>query len=297
MRAFLFLLFLSSLCFSTISDFNLDASLDRAGTSKVFIAMYFADSWGEEVSICVSAEPRNLIVKDKSGLILDSSTYEEETCTRITFTVPADFVSLDFISSGLTGKEGEAWNFDAVLTSSETIERFEAELALPSGAVLKSTNGAVSGSNGGLRISWNAGDIIPSERAHLMAGYILAGEAPDISLIALVALGIAAGAFLLYYFVVRKPEARPKEPRSRKLESMESHSVFKVLDETDKEIVNEIIRQKGRTTQVHLQLYTHVPKATLSRRINSLESRGIIRRSRKGNRNLVTLTDIFKKER
>ena len=66
------------------------------------------------------------------------------------------------------------------------------------------------------------------------------------------------------------------------------------MDETDKEIVREISRQGGRTTQAHLYLHTHVPKATLSRRLVSLENKGIIQKSQKGNRNLVTLASILK---
>ncbi|HIE55162.1 MAG TPA: winged helix-turn-helix transcriptional regulator, partial [Chromatiaceae bacterium] len=209
------------------------------------------------------------------------------------------FVSVRFSSDALTSKDGEDWAFDMIIRSSEDISVFSASLAMPPGSSLKSTNGAVSSSDGQLMVSWSAGDISTDERAHLRAGYALSEAEMDYLPYLVGALLLLVAIALAFFFLRKKPEPpapRQEPPKTRKLEAMEGHAVFGMLDETDKEIVREIARQKGKTTQVHLQLYTHVPKATLSRRIASLENKGIIMRSRKGNRNLITLTDIFKKE-
>ena len=74
--------------------------------------------------------------------------------------------------------------------------------------------------------------------------------------------------------------------------SILENSVFKTLDEVDQQIVLYLSSKGGQTTQADLNLNTHISKATLSRRVASLESRGIIQKSQKGIRNIVSLTSL-----
>ena len=164
---------------------------------------------------------------------------------------------------------------------------------------------------------------------HLKAGYELSAESrPDYLpyVIGFIALAIISAAYHMTRASKTQAKQEPKGPESQKphdkpdivsfqpkmapetiididkapradakLARLESNDIFKTLDETDKELLREIMRQGGKTTQAQLNLNTHIPKATLSRRLDSLEGRGLIQKSQKGIRNLVSLSDVLMK--
>lgn len=280
--------FLVSISFSTISSLDISGTIYQSGSVEMTMKAELSEPGERQLCISLLQPVETVVVKDRSGLVINHTLEVEANLTKICSTVPYDYLQLEVISNSFTSKEGSLWDFDFDLTASEDITSFVASLELPKGTLLKSTNGAVEGTSDSLSISWNAEGVDTQHKVNLRAGYeINLVDELDLNLvIALIFFIILA---VIYFFSRKQPEKTEK-----KIESIENNDVFKTLDETDKEIVLEIYK-KGKTTQSHLYLHTHLPKATLSRRLASLENKEIIKKSKKGNRNLVTLTDVLKK--
>ncbi len=315
MRPALIALLLLGATFATISGMGLSGTLDSSGTASIAAEAEFTGLAGRIACLNISGAADSVTVRDRSGLIITHESRTDGNSTAICATVPVDYLEFSILSSSLTAKSGSLWDFDLALGASENITAFNATLSLPAGATLKGTNGAVMSGDDSLLIAWSASNIDTAHRARMRASYELPRQeaaAPDYILMA------GAGALLLimlalYSFALsplvrraRALPAAPLQPPDKGAEALErtgtpppspaieSNPVFRTLDETDKEIVRELLRQGGKSTQAHLYLHTHVPKATLSRRIASLTNKGIIVKSRKGSRNLVSLTDVLK---
>lgn len=290
---FAFLL-LISLSFSAVSDYSMDITVDDYGTASVISEIDFVDSADKQVSFCFSGNFFDAKVYDRSGLLLASNFDFEGNFTCIYFTVPEDYVKMYFDSYEFTLKDGSVWAFDMRIYSSEDIDSFYSSVLLPRSSVLTKTNGAVESSGDSLLVSWNAENITASKKIYITAGYrIVPNEDFGGIFLFVIFIAVVIVSYLSYrkkYMPESKPE--PETPKSKKPKAeewLESNEVFKTLDEVDKEIVREIAKQKGRTTQAKIYLNTHIAKATLSRRLNSLENREIIEKSQKGNRNLISL--------
>jgi len=311
MRLIVLSLLLISL--SLAATVQVSGTVAPSGSTSMLIKTEIPDSWDRPVSLNISGPIKSVVVKDRSGLELESRLVNEGNRSIISATVPSDYIEFIIVSDSFTAKTAGLWDFDLSLGMSVNIDSLNASLRLPPGARLKSTNGAVEGEGNSLLISWKAQDIDTTHQAHLKAGYELVGEELDLTLFAIGAVVLAA---IAAYGIIKgrgmKPTASPPSPVTpppaapnafqpptfqppSPQPALESNAVFKTLDETDKDIIREIVKQGGKTTQAYLYLNTHVPKATLSRRLASLENRGIIAKSQKGNRNLITLTDIIKK--
>ncbi len=291
----LIILLLLAIPLSIAATAGLSGSIDAGGSAHLFLGQSFDNSPGREVVLNITG-PSVVVVRDRSGLVLPSRAVDSGGFTLVYATVPVDYLEYEITSDSFTGKSGGSWQFDLVIGSSENISAFNASIQLPPGSVVKSTNGAVSQDGGSLGIGWSGASLDPSKRIHLRAGYeVESGQwQPDPAIAALV----VAVLLVLAYFAMRlrpRKEGTPPAPVAQKPGILEENGVFKTLDETDKEIIREIYGQGGRTTQAHIYTHTHVPKATLSRRLASLENRGIIRKSQKGNRNLVSLTELVVK--
>ncbi len=306
MRYLALQILLLSLSFSAIGLANMTGNIDDAGVGHIRILADFSGAQGKTVVLNITGPLDSLVVKDRSGLVLDPKTEDQPGYTLIFVTVPVDYLEYDITSEAFTDKNGSDWSFDLVLGSSENVSDFESTLQLPPGATVRSTNGAVEQSGSQLGISWSGTSLDPSKRAHLRAGYDLPPQQAAINpyLIVGAVLLVLAVAFAIYLSSRKAPRtgtgSPPPEPQPPVPEQqppppspLESNPVFKTMDETDKEIIREIHLQGGKTTQAHLYLHTHLPKATLSRRMASLEGKGIILRSQKGNRKLVSLTDVL----
>ncbi len=287
MRLFLIQLLFVALCFPAIDQLDIASDLDTSGLTHIVIKAEFSDSMEKQIHLNLSAPVDTIIVKDKTGLELGYDVEQAGGNTIISAAVPYDYLQFELWSDSLTTKTGSLWEYNFGLSASEDISSLSATISLPKGVVLKSTNGAVQAEEA-LMISWSAEGVDTSHRAGMRASYELTPADEGSSLLIILAVMAVVVVAALYYFKSRKPAEAPE-----KTGRFESHSLFKTLDENDKEVVREIFRQGGKTTQSHLYLHTHIPKATLSRRIVSLENRGILKKSQKGNRNLITLTDVF----
>jgi uncharacterized membrane protein len=294
MRAALVIFIVLQLAFA--SSIMADATLNPAGSTKLIVSAEYPGLEGKTVYLNVSGAPGSVVVKDKTGLIIDHEEKSFGNYTLIYATVPLDYLQFEIVSDSFTAKEGSSWNYSLIMGSSENLTSFDGSLTLPRGTILKTTNGEVSNSADALLVTWHASNVDNMHNVRLRAGYELQEVRDDASLLFGLA-GIALMLIILYYLKTQPQEAQPMEtlpPEAAGL--LESSKVFKTLDEVDKEIVLEIYRSKGKTTQATIYLNTHIPKATLSRRLASLEGRGIIQKSQKGNRNLITLTDLLKNQ-
>lgn len=311
-KALLSLALLLSLSFPAISGMALSGAIDSSGTANITIAAEFIGAAGESACINLSSPVSDVAVRDRSGLILESEIGREGNNTLICAVVPTDYLEYGLTSASFTAKSGSLWEYDLAIGASKNVSYFNASLSLPEGATLKGTNGAVQSGGDSLMLTWSAADIDTAHKARMRASYELAPApaqadyaAPAFVLLLATAVIIAVVWILrrqMLSVLDRNRQAAPRQgvapsvaPGPLPASSLESNDVFKTLDETDKEIIREILRQGGKTTQAHLYLHTHVPKATLSRRLASMENRGIIQKSQKGNRNLVSLADFLKK--
>ncbi|MBD3210292.1 hypothetical protein GF318_02825 [Candidatus Micrarchaeota archaeon] len=281
-KVLLSVLSVACLCFS--ASVNLTGTIHPAGTSDFEFLIQFPESGERQFCLNLSAPPGEVQVTDRSGLPLDYTVKDSAVCT----TVPYDFLRYRVYSDSFTSKNASLWTFDLGTSASENISQFSSVVVFPPGTVLKSTNGAVSGEGSSLSIAWEAEGIDTSHKAHIRAGYevVPAGDS-NIAAIILAVLVIFAIP-VIHYMVSRHPH------KQEEVSTLESNKIFRSLDEVDKEIMREVYNRKGKTTQARIYLETHIPKATLSRRLASLENRGLLVKSKKGNRNLLTLGDALK---
>jgi len=291
------LLFLFVIHISFSTDYLMNIEADNTGLCSVVSEISSADPG--EISFCYLGELSDIKITDKSGLQLTPQTTAEGDYTCISFAVPYDYAKISFSSYDFTSKNASLWGFQMKMYSSENIDSFSSSLVLPSGSTLQKTTGQVSSSGSALVVAWNTNNITASRVFNLSADYeIDPVEEYGTWIILIIIIVIVLGAAHIYYRIRPKtePEAKSettkpetRHPKPKPEEWLESNEVFKTLDEVDKEIVREIAKQKGKTTQAKIYLNTHIPKATLSRRLNSLENREIIEKSQKGNRNLISL--------
>ncbi|MBU0527837.1 winged helix-turn-helix transcriptional regulator [Candidatus Micrarchaeota archaeon] len=289
-KFFFLSLILLTLSFATIDNLSITSTVDQSGGSNILIKSSFSNSESKQIFLNLSASAESVIVKDRSGLVIEHSITRQGKNSIITATVPYDYLQFEISSNSFTMKNASRWDYDFSISASENISFLSASLSLPKGAKLKGTNGAVEATDS-LIVSWSTNNFDTNHKSRMYASYELSDVEEDLTPIILLGSGFVLAILVILYLRNSKTKTQAAIPKT---DFLESHSLFKTLDENDKEIVREIYRQKGKTTQSHLYLQTHIAKATLSRRINSLENRGILKKSQKGNRNLISLTDVFK---
>ncbi len=307
-----FLLSLSSLSFASIVSWEQQLDIKENGITegKIFIttdknspiALEFSENLGELE-------------------VLDGTSYPISYYylnNKLIFTPPLDRAEINFKSASFTSKEKNRWKFNMSIKSSEQIEKFSAKASLPKSEIL-STNARVSADNG-IELIWEQEGIPANRLLNIHAQY----EQKEETQTAWLALGIGllaliAAAFLWLYenkmknkhyktgMENAKEDEEGKEdkeadktigdelykpelyrPESYKSESYKPESL-RLLEPEEQQILGEIARMGGKCTQRHLQTFTNLPKATLSRRIQKLERKELIERIQKGNMNVIVL--------
>ncbi len=301
-RSGIYLCLLLVLSISFANSMNITGTVDNSGVTSLTIKSDFSHSRNQMVYLNFSAPIQQVTVTDRSGYKLNSTIVQQGNNTLIYVTVPVDYLQFIITTDSLTTKSDSLWDFNLGLATSYNISTISASLILPKGSLIKSSNGGVSGSSNSLNILWQGYNLDPSHKLGLRASYILSDATFDPTFLiegVVAAIVIIILLFLLSRYLAKNKSAnRPEAAESiiaPSTNALDSNDVFKTLDEVDKQIVREIYLQKGKTTQAYLYLNTHIAKATLSRRIASLSAKGIIVKSQKGNRNLITLGEMFKK--
>jgi len=172
--------------------------------------------------------------------------------------------------------------------------------------VILRTNGIVQEQWGSKTVLWHYDNQSPNTPQNRFVTYAFT-DTPDYSGLMLAAVLALSALVLIYMFKfggkrhdghLAGKNAAEKQPLQGKgaprgQGGLESNPAFITLEETDKEIVRELSAQGGKSTQAHLLLKLHVPKATLSRHLASLERRELVKRSQKGIMKLVSISPIL----
>jgi uncharacterized membrane protein len=101
---------------------------------------------------------------------------------------------------------------------------------------------------------------------------------------ALIIIIITLGLFLLLKNYKVKPKENKKEEKLNELIFDEN-----ILTQRQLDIVKQLEKKGGQTTQVEIQKTLQLPKASLFRNILTLEKKGIVKKERKGMTMLLTL--------
>lgn len=313
LKQFLCIFFLSAIVFSL--NVTYDSSIDSTG-SVVSLIRYSLNSTDSKIhSFSVFGEIQNLEAFDGSGSPLPVSSSFSDGWSTLSLSIPFNYAELSFTTNSQSFKNSTLWSYSSKTKFSENLSSFSSSLILPLGSRLISTNGEVSTKDSKIIIYWNTLNVSDSSIINLKESHEIDSHAAsenDYSLIAFGGLALILIIGLGLYFSKKSSSTSDQKsiPNSSSLdassisevsstqkssfENLEKNSVYLTLDEIDKQIVREIYIRGGSTTQAQINLNTHLPKATLSRRLASLESRGIIQKSQKGIRNLVSLTDLVK---
>ncbi|MGV8085436.1 MAG: helix-turn-helix transcriptional regulator [Candidatus Bilamarchaeum sp.] len=278
---------------SSSVSLEVSSSVDYSGQSESIIHAYFNSS--TPYSISFNGQLSNIKVRDRSGLELNYTSNYANGHTTLTTTVPSDYLQIDFDSDSFTSKNGSSWLYYMELGSSLDISSLSATLLLPDNSTVYSSNGAISQKGNSLYVLWDATNVSSNKRVSMKSSYLASpnlGLNLDLSLLAILLILVV---IVFVYLQLSKKSVVVAQPTVRD-NTIEQNSVFKTLDEIDRQIVLYIHSKGGQTTQADLNLNTHIPKATLSRRVASLESRGIIQKSQKGIRNIISLTSLISNE-
>jgi len=298
------MLLLLAVSHASISQMGVEADVSDSGFLKLSIISDFSGSAGSEVMLNLSGDYDSVSVRDGSGLVLPARIENGGGSTLIFATVPVDRLEYALGSNSLSAKQGSVWSIDLSIGASENISSLAASLSLPEGAEVKGTNGAVRGSGDSVETFWSAQNIDTAHVARFRVSYATPAPAdesgPDYPIMA-AGGALAALVIAFLFFSLRKKKGQiakaPPVPIAAPPPAppiAHSGNVIDSLDETDREIVREIISRGGKTTQAQLYLNLHIPKATLSRRMASLENRGLLIRSQKGNRKLVSIGPLLR---
>lgn len=302
LKQFLCLVFLSAIVFSL--NLTYDSSVSDDGSTVSLVRYYLNSSDSKSHSISILGEIEDLAVFDGTASPLKFNSSFIDGWTKVSFLAPFNYAELSFSSNSQTSKNSSLWIYSSKIKASEPIAFFESSLLLPHSSRLVSTNGEVSTKDSRIIIYCSSADISHSSIINLKESHELE-KSPDSSftfdpiylLISIIILSVS------YFFwannsksnegIPSLSEPSPTTPKTD-FSKLEQNPVYKTLDEVDKQLVREIYQRGGMTTQAQLNLNTQIPKATLSRRIASLESKGILQKSQKGIRNLISLTDLIK---
>ncbi|VVB57920.1 Uncharacterised protein [Candidatus Anstonella stagnisolia] len=276
-------------------------SIDFSGTDRITMEITRPNHPPQPFSFTTIGQIRNVEVQDALGNPIKPLILLSNGTTMVTLDAGVDYAHLTFSTDYLTYKNGSVWEYLSITIFSEPISAFDSTVDLPQGALVRETNGLLTYEKGRTIINWHLENINAGQRITRFGYYRLV---PDENKDAFAALLPAAalilisalGAFLFFAARTRKaqkPTESGQHPLSLAQKSPASSPIFSTLEETDKEILLSISSAGGRTTQAHVYSTTHIAKATLSRHLASLENRGLIVRSQKGIKKLISLGSVF----
>jgi len=286
------------------ASLNITGQTLSDGIVQMQIAAELPNKSGEAFLLMLPTTPDEMTITDRYGHEVRPLPFQNGS-GLVGAVVPGDYLLFNLVSNDWTSKTGEQWVFRFNLTPIQAIGPVNMRLSLPAGSTLHGLNRQVESKGSALVLVWSASRLAPNETMRMNATWnepLPTMSSPSSSLAnwpvvaALVVLGAAA---LYWRLKIRPSKTRPvavktngdPAPESSPSASIRSNPLYKTLESADREIVAQIASEGGKTTQAHIYLNTHLPKATLSRHLKGLENRGLIRRSRQGLRKLVSLSE------
>jgi len=220
--------------------------------------------------------------------VLDGTLFQipySYTNNTLTFTPPLDKVEIRFKSNFFTSKEKNHWKLNITMKSSEAIEKFSAHAKLPPSQVI-ATNGRVSANNG-IELMWSQ-EKLPADKLFNLRAEYQQNESIFLSF-SWFWIGAAIILIIAIWFLYNRKNVKNKTAVDMSVTTLQKPQGWHLLEQEEQQILEEILRTGGKCTQRHLQTYTNLPKATLSRRIQKLERKELIMRIQKGNTNVIAL--------
>lgn len=278
--------FLSASSITMMGDISQDGTDNRHMTIDVPANQPFAYT--------ISGQLSSISVRDENGQSVEPDVRLVNGSSIITMQVPSGHAEAEIITDFLTAKTGDTWRFNSTSAFSVPLDSLDSKIKLPPGATVIRTNGMVQDEFWGSSILWHYDKVGKMESLNRFIVYKIKEPSgyPDFFLMAGMILAALAIGYALRWATTRKHAAPGwAEPAGR--DDYAPNPAFAALEETDKEIVREIRAQGGKTTQAHIYSNTHIKKATLSRHLALLEARGLVKRSQKGIKKLVSLTPLL----
>ncbi|MAF35528.1 hypothetical protein CL622_00210 [archaeon] len=138
-------------------------------------------------------------------------------------------------------------------------------------------------------IIWEHSDLKTGETIAYLVDYIVASTFPIIPVLVIIVV-ISLIGFIFYKR--RKPkQAKKVEKEPIKEEKVKTPSFEAHLKSDEKEIVRLLRQKGGKCQQSTLVVITGHSKAQLSRMLQEMESRQIIKKTTKGNKNIIVLNE------
>ncbi len=98
---------------------------------------------------------------------------------------------------------------------------------------------------------------------------------------------------VIFAYTQKKTKSLLKKKNEKQNTPKRSQDILKTLNSKEKEIVNFLEMNQGKSTQAGIRHNTGIPRTSLSRLINGLENKNIIKVRKEGKAVKISLTDWF----
>jgi len=223
---------------------------------------------------------------DESGDAIFIGETDEDIQNQLPPGITLKNTEVTGITSGLTTKEGELWQFSFFLEGSEF------SVILPSGATIIEISGG--------EISLQGNQILVYTQDQINITYTLdqgpriLGSQASVPLILLLVAALVILIVFLINYTKREKEKEEQEkkrakPARKKPKNQDKLAILKqVLSDREKLIIDKL-KQTGKVKSSQLRKLSDIPKASFSRHIQELEKKGLIKRTGEGKNKFVEL--------
>ncbi|MEM2989645.1 MAG: hypothetical protein QXQ02_00500 [Halobacteria archaeon] len=263
--------------------------------------MYINETYSSQIAL-------NIYI-DESGKALITGYIENpevlaelEFLKDVKYTFDSETHQLICLTDRLTSKQAEVWKINVTITGYFT--EFSATIYLPLTAgvsgieVSKDLSYYINTEDESLAIEIQGFDI---DDPNLALNYKLAPSQPqpklEIEKYAILILGglisILISIFALALWKWRGKESLLEAEGEEIVLTPEMQKVIETLNENERQIVNVLIKHKGRLTQAKIRHETGIPKSSLTGIIYALERKKIVNKIKYGRMNVIELSSWF----
>lgn len=259
-----------------IESYHLSVDVSESGEAHCTLSLTYrrtADILGGGY-IVLPGRASHVAVTDDEGALKFSST-ESASLTEVRFlfrdVIPDGEeykVTMDFWTFDLTRKDQDEWVLEVAYEDPPSIGVYSFEAILPSSSTyipgdetwvaVRAEGERIVLADEGVMQDISLAYSLPSDRTTPL---------PDIIITAIV---ILAG-LLLGYLMLRPPSTPEQEP-----------DVMRFLDSSERKIYKALKKENSRMRQSSIAETTGLPKSTVSRTLERLERKGLIKKERQG---------------
>ncbi len=279
-------------------SYKIVADIEGDAVNEDILITLFNDARTELKSATISVPPDSMIisVSDLYGDLEYQTSLKEGTKIDFNFSIPVKpgeerLLSIKLKTEGLVREKGDYFEYLLVFTPKRDIPEFEHVLKLPKNAKLYSPGRSFQMMVPEANISREKDFLILVWKTELNSNepeVFLVRFKPDHNQIRTISLEILASLLLVVIFIVifgffcYKIRVRYKNVRTI--------NSLKILNERERRVVEEVIKKEG-IKQSELLDKLGYTKASLSKILSKLESRGLIKKKKIGKVNKLYLGD------